>query len=391
MSPDIIFKAEIQQFIEDNKNEDVAKLALQTHRYPKMPMGFLLDQIQIRKKGKNKLPECLSNPLFVFPSKLNYEQCSSELTASYKASLVNGNSLIDLTGGIGIDDIYFAKKINEVTHVELNENTSAFAEHNFKALDIANISCIHGLGEEQLDQDYDIIYLDPARRKADKKIFRFEDCSPNPLELLEKLKSSAKQILIKASPLIELKTAIKELEMVSEVHVVSVKDEVKEILFLLEDKNLEEPLIKAIELERNLEFTFTPSQETEAKVSLAKEVETYLYEPLNALYKAGPYQLISERFDLKKLGRHTHFYTSDKIVESFPGNIYKVIKAMPFNKKTKSLAITQANIKTRNFKLTSAELKKYLNIKKDGGATYLFGTSVGKEHVLIIGERVSIK
>jgi 16S rRNA G966 N2-methylase RsmD len=388
MSPDIIFKAEIQQFIEDNKNEDVTKLALQTHRYPEMPMGFLLDQIQIRKKGNNKLPECLSNPLFVFPTKLNYEQCSSELTAKYKASLVKGETLIDLTGGIGIDDIYFAKKMRSVVHVEQNEMTSSFAKHNFKILGVDNINCISGLGENQLEKKHDVIYLDPARRKADKKIFRFEDCSPNPLAFLEKLKSSATQILIKASPLIELKTAIKELEIVSEVHIVSVKDEVKEILFLLEETDKVEPTINVIELDRNQSFTFYPNEEVEAKVSLANEVGTYLYEPLNALYKAGPYQLISKKFGLEKLGRHTHYYTSDKLIEDFPGNVYKVEKTMPFNKKVKGLGISQVNIKTRNFKLTVAELKKYLKIKKDGGETFVFGTSLGKEHVLIVGERV---
>jgi len=388
MSPDIIFKAEVQQFIEDNKNEDTTKLALQTHRYSEIPMGFLLHQIQIRKKGKKKLPECLSNPYFVFPTKLNYEQCSSELTAKYKASLAKGDSLIDLTGGIGIDDVYFAKIMKSVVHVEQNEITSTFAKHNFKVLDIDNISCITGQGEDQLNNNYDVIYLDPARRKEDKKIFRFEDCSPNPLELLEKLNSSAKQILIKASPLIELKTAITELQTVTEIHVVSVKDEVKEIIFLLEKSDQVEPTIKAINLDNDLAFTYTPNQELEAKVVLAKEIGTYLYEPLNALFKAGPYQLISERFGIEKLGRHTHYYTSNKIINNFPGNIYKVKTVLPFSKKAKKLGISQANVKTRNFKLTSAELKKYLNIKKDGGDTFIFGTSVGKEHVLIVGFRI---
>ena len=205
---------------------------------------------------------------------------------------------------------------------------------------------------------------------------------------MEKLQSSATQILIKASPLIELKTAIKELQFVSEVHIVSVKDEVKEILFLLEKTNKIEPTIKAINLDTNLAFTFIPSEEIEAKVLLANEVGTYLYEPLNGLFKAGPYQLISEKFGLEKLSRHTHYYTSNKLIEDFPGHTYHVENSLPFNKKTKSLKIEQTNIKTRNFKLNTAELKKYLDIKKDGGDTFLFGTSLGKEHVLIFGKRL---
>lgn len=388
MSPDIIFDSEIQQFLEDNKYEDVTKLALQTHRYPNLPMGFLLDQITIRKKGKKKLPECLSNPYFIFPTKLNYEQSSSELTAKYKTSLVEGKTLIDLTGGIGIDAIYFSKKIESVTHVEENETTSAFAKHNFKTLGINNITCITDQGESHLNDTYDVIYLDPARRKEEKKIFKFEDCSPNPLALLEKLHETANQILIKASPLIEVKTAIKELKFVSEVHIISVRDEVKEILFLLSKNSPKEALIKSIDLKRNQEFSFTYEREKKSNTRLAEEVETYLYEPLNALYKAGPYQLLCNVFDLKKLGRQTHYYTSKKLVPNFPGNTYKIESVLPFNKKVKKLKIEQVNIKTRNFKLNTAELKKYLSISKDGGDLYLFGTSLGKETILIIGKQV---
>lgn len=388
MSPDIIFDAEIQQFLEKNKNEDIIKLALQAHRYPNMPMGFLLVQIQIRKKGYIKLPDCLSNKHFVFPSKLNYEQCSSEITADYKVNLVNGESVLDITGGIGIDDIFFAKKFKKVIHIEKDKTTSSFASHNFKVLDINNIQCIVGEGEDYINKKADVIYLDPARRKADKKIFRFEDCTPNPLLFLDKLVNSAKQVLIKASPLVDIKSAIKDLKYVSEVHVVSVKDEVKEILFLLDLKaGQSEPVIKAVDLYRNQSFSFAFSEEDGAQVNLTSNIREYLYEPLSALYKAGAYKLISQRFSLEKLDRQTHFYTSNNLVDHFPGNIYKVSKVYPFSKKLKKLNVFQANIKTRNFKMDTDKLKSYLGVKKDGGDLYVFGTKFNGSSVVIFTEK----
>ena len=244
----------VKQFISDNLNTDAQKLLLNPPSAFKEHIGFIVDQIISRKKAKTKLPDWYSNLDLIMPPPLSLEQCSSPTTSAYKAGLIQGDVLVDLTGGMGVDTLAFAERFQEVHYVEMNQSIGQVFEHNREVLKKENIQTHHHTSEEFLASfsSKACFFMDPARRDEYKsRVFRFEDCSPNILELLPQFEQKAQRVLIKAAPMIDISLGIKQLEHVSEVHVVSVKNEVKEVLFLLdfEEPPLQEPIIKCINLE----------------------------------------------------------------------------------------------------------------------------------------------
>jgi len=387
-----ILHKEIQDFINSNLKADITKLILKGSPFETTSIQEIATQIEAKKRCKKKLPTWFSAKNIYYPNKLNIEQTSSEIAAKYKASLVSGTTLIDLTAGFGVDSFYFSQKINNVTHCEINKELSGIVSHNLGILNSKNISTYVGDGFEYFKKNntkFDWIYADPSRRNEAKgKVFLLEDCLPNIPENLDFLFRYADNILLKISPILDIKSAINELKFVKEIHVVAVENEVKELLLLLEKNYIQQIDYKTINITKKniqvFDFNFN-------SVSLANysEPKKYVYEPNAAILKAGAFQQISTHYKLDKLHQHSHLYTSENLID-FPGRIFKIIQTTSYNKKelTKLIPSRKANITTRNFPETVAQIRKKINIK-DGGNQYLFFTTdLNNKLIVLICEKV---
>lgn len=380
---------EVQKFIRDHENDDPATLMLRAKQYSDIPLKEVVEQIQSRKKAKAKLPTWYAATHLIYPPPLSLEQSSSAITAEYKASLFSGEKFVDLTGGMGIDFSFLSKHFKKGFYVEKQASLVEIAQHNLKCLGLKSAEFDHAEAEDFLRQTsykFDLIFLDPARRGShDQKVFRIEDCEPNVLSLLPLMKAKGRTVLMKTSPLLDIKGAVKDLGGVTEVHSVAVSNEVKELLFIIDDKANENPTIKAIDLTNNeVEFRFDYSQEQ--NVSLAHgDVESYLYEPNVAILKAGAFKSIASQFGLIKLHVNSHLYTSETLVVNFPGRSFKVISEISFNKKElrKDIPNMKANITVRNYPMTVDQIRKKTGLA-DGGNLYIFATTdqAGKKVVL---------
>lgn len=378
-----------QNFISKNLNTDIVSVLLKKGTLEGVSSKELAEQIESKKKCKNKLPIWYATPLIYYPNKLNIEQTSSEITAQYKAQLVNGKTLIDVTGGFGIDSYYFAQKVKRIYHCEINENLSKIAAHNFKILGVKNIknSTQNGITFLAKFKDkIDWVFIDPSRRNNVKgKVFQLADCLPNVPDNLDLILKKSNNILIKTSPLLDFSIGIKELQFVKEIHVVAVHNDVKELLWILEKSYAGEIKIKTVNLKKEGEefFEFVRSNEKKIEPKLGLP-ESYLYEPNSSILKAGGFKSIGHYFGLKKLQEHSHLYTSKSYV-NFPGRCFKIESIHPYNKKElQKLGILKANITTRNFPETVASIRKKLKIK-DGGDIYLFFTkNRNNKNILIV-------
>lgn len=429
-----------KEFVRKHLNDDVNKLALS--KFPEeIDKLFVIRQIQARQVLSKKLPSWAESDELVFPKKLSLEQCSSELTAKYKALLLSTNPhesprkisdnscilvdekeirvntcrsvekkgiLVDLTGGMGVDTSFLSDNFDKTYYVEMQEELCDIARHNFKILN-KNIEVVNDNAEHFLTTcgEVDCIYLDPARRdEYGRKMVSLHNCSPDVAELQDILLKKAKKVLVKVSPMLDIEMIKKELIDIAEIHVVAVKNECKEILIILGQQTL--PIahgsqLIATDLRENWNFSFTEDEEQNAEWTLADNVGRYLYEPGAAFMKAGCFKLLSQKYNLDKLHRNSHLYTSDELVADFPGRIFEVINVVPFDKKAKknlwettSLSSQliahgsqpKASIAVRNFPLSAEELKKNLGLQ-DGGDFYIFGTTMkGEKKVVILTKKV---
>lgn len=383
---------ELKQFISQHLTDQTDKLLLGAPRYPGIDVPVAVGQISIRKQIKEKLPDWYVNPDLFFPSGIAAEQCSSSATALYKQSLLHGDKVCDLTGGLGVDTYYFSQKAKEVTYVERFPEYCEAAGNNFKALQANNIRIINGDAREiAATLEADTFYIDPARRDGcNKRLFALTDCEPDVTQLKTQLLSKARRLLIKVSPMADISETLRILPETKEVHIVAVKNECKEILFALEPGTTgAEPAIFTVNYTSNgtiQTFTFRTGEEKEAHLHLASGVKKYLYEPNAALLKGGAFKLAAVRFGLEKLHQHSHLYTSDLLVEDFPGRRFLVENSEPFSGKLLKQTgkqIGQANITTRNFPLSVAEIRKRSSIK-EGGTDYLFATTLANGEKTII-------
>ncbi len=382
-------KKEVQEFITQNLKTDPVKLILKGSPFSEIEIKKLVEQIQAKKKAEKKLPTWFKSNKVVYPPLLNLSQSSSEKTAEYKANLISGKSLIDITGGFGVDDFYFSQKVDKVIHCELNPSLSAIARHNFQQLsNQQNCDFIIGDGIDFLNnytKKADWIYADPGRRSAlGKKIFRLEETQPNVVKHLSLLQEKAKNILLKTSPLLDISQGIQQLKTVKEIHIVAVKNEVKELLWILTDKKPKEIQIHTINFDtfKNQQYTAFLAAENQQEITYSTPL-AYLYEPNSAILKAGFFKNMAVEFKLYKIAKHTHLYTSDELVD-FPGRVFKVINILPVHKKhLQKTGIKKANISTRNFPLKPAQIKKKFKLK-DGGKTYLFFTENHLKEKIII-------
>lgn len=385
-----LLTSEIQQFINDHLKDDPTKLLLKYKEVSGVPFAEIIEQVQAKARCEKKLPTLYNAENIYYPNKLNIEQTSSEKTATYKAGLLKGTSLIDLTGGFGVDCYAFSKQFQNVTHCEISQKLSEIVTHNYKSLTVENIQTINKDGIAYLRETaetYDCIYVDPSRRNDVKgKVFLLEDCLPDVVSHQELLFAHANTILIKTSPLLDITNGLRALQHVKEVHVVAIQNEVKELLWLLDkNTNTEAISIKTVNLTNKEDefFNFQLSEEKIVDVAYSHP-KKYLYEPNAAIMKAGGFSSIAKTFQLEKLAQHSHLYTSDELI-SFPGRRFEIQKILPYTKKIikKELNLPKANITTRNFPESVSNIRKKLTIA-DGGEDFLFLTTVftGKKAVI---------
>ena len=381
----------VQQFINDHLYSDTLKLALKKSPFPDISMRELLFQIEGKRKAKEKIPSFFQIDDVVYPPSVSMEQCSSEQTASYKASLCRGDRLVDLTGGFGVDSWMFSKVFHQVVYCEKNEDLVNIARHNFSVLNAQNIVVQQGDGFDFLkhqQQTFDWIYIDPSRRdQHNRKMHTFSDCTPDVVENLDTLFQYSERMMIKSSPMLDIDKAISELKQVESVHILAVKNEVREVLYLLKKEHKEPPTVIAVNIcqDKTQVFSFS-KEELQCEKAAFSMPFAFLYEPNAAVMKSGAFNLISARFNIFKLHKNSHLYTSNHHISDFPGRIFK-IKELVAYKPVNNLS--QANISVRNFPDTPDEVRKKLKLR-DGGDVFLFCTTLVNEKPTILWcEKVS--
>ncbi len=389
----LLSRQDIQRFIVDNELVDVQKLLLRHKEILGVPTPSMVTQIQGRRKAKEKLPHWYSTPGVIYPATLNLEQCSSEATAAYKKNLVTGHHAADLTGGFGVDTYYLAQSFSLVDYVEPDSDLLRIVQHNHQLLGTSNIRYHNTTAEDYLKTTtdiFDLIFIDPSRRQGSRKVIRLADCVPDVISLRSELLGRSRQILIKTSPLLDLKEAYRELTSVDQFIVLAVENECKELLISLKRMAPEEPTIHAVDLDKDGEptpFAFTWSQEKNTHTSFSTPL-VYLYEPNAAILKAGAFKLVGQRYSVNKLAPDTHLYTSENKVVEFPGRLFRVIEHVALDKKLKEkFSGGYANILTRNHPLSVEEIKKKTGLA-EGGMHYLICTRTEKKPIAMIAERL---
>lgn len=344
-----------------------------------------------------KLPLWFKKKGIYFPKPINIEQTSSEITARYKSELINGNTIVDLSGGFGVDCYFFSKRFKKVIHIEQNEYLSHIAKHNFECLGVKNIETLSGNSLDILSQSnykLDLVYIDPSRRHDTKgKVFLFNDCLPNVVENLEWLFNISETILIKSSPLIDISSGVKELKYVNAVHIVSVKNEVKELLWILNKPPKDSFKITALNFKSTIEtetFTFDFLSENQLNINYSSP-SNYLYEPNTAILKSGGFKTLAKEFNVSKLSQNAHLYSSDDLKLNFPGRSFKIISVFnSLNKELKVFKNHKLNITTRDFPLSVGEIRKKYKIKEGGSQYLFFTTDLEKRKIGILCEKVKI-
>lgn len=389
---------EEKQFIKKNKNKSLAAVALQLSGNQTINRELVLNQINGLQKVGGKLPSWKDKDL-LFPAKVSLEQCSSEATARYKATIAQGDRLIDGTGGFGTDTFFLSENFKSAEHFELNSELSEIVKHNFSTLGRKNVqfhnaNSIEFLKENELKVDW--IYLDPARRdESQKKVFLIQDCTPDVKEHLDLLLSRADNILVKLSPIMDIKAVANQLRNISQFWVIAVKNEVKELLFHIgkEDLGKEDILLTCIDLQsETLENTASFSgniSEMTLHAPIGKPSQ-YLYEPGRAILKAGLQDKLSLDFSLQKLEHNSNFYTSSDLKEDYPGRVFKIEHQIKAKAKIikKHLSNGKANVIARNFPMKASQIYEKFKIVP-GGDVYLIATSLeGGEKVVLVCERL---
>lgn len=388
--------AELIDFVKEHEKDDIHTLALQSGKYPHINMELAIRQISGRKTAKEKIPAWYNAEQIVYPKHLSLEQSSSENTALYKASLCKGKSFADLTGGLGVDFSFISRNFQTATYIEQQAELTDIASHNFNVLGLDNIHIVNMDSVAYLKSmpPVDMIYIDPARRdNIGKKTVLIEDCTPNLLEIEDLLEEKAERIMIKLSPMLDISLALRTLRGITEVHIVSVNNECKELLFI-KDK-VDSPIeFYCVNIRNNKTdiYTFTKDEEDSLQINYEPNLGKYLYEPNTSILKAGAYKSIAEDFVISKLHKNSHLYISDNLKEDFQGRVFSIDNILTLSKKDikEHLSkIGQANITVRNFPLSVQEIRKKTKIK-EGGDIYIFATTLADEKkVLIICKKIN--
>ncbi len=391
-----LLRTDVQEFINASMQGNFTKIALMKNPFPEVKWNDILNQIASKAKAKDKLPSWYAHKCIIYPSKVSIEQTSSEIAAKYKASLISGVTLIDLTGGFGIDDYFFAQHFNKVAHCEINEELSAIVDHNYHVLNQRNIECYQGDSLEilkKLNQKWSWIYIDPSRRSDVKgKVFMLKDCLPNVPNLLDTYFEYSDNILIKTAPILDITSGLSELSFVKNIHIIAVDNEVKELLWEIEKGSSGETTLNAVSISKNETSIFSvplsdvhSDQKSEYSLPLK-----FLYEPNAAMMKTGAFEKISIHYNISKLHQHSHLYTANNDID-FPGRKFAVKDLFHFDKTAmkKNLEGKKCNITARNFPVTVEDLRKKWKLK-DGGDLYcFFTTNLNNEKIVLLCEKLS--
>jgi hypothetical protein len=382
-----ILHSDVQNFIQGNLHTDTNLLLLTKSPFRDVSSRELAEQIDSKKRCEKKLPLWFSTPGIYYPPKLSIEQASSEVTAKFKGTLVKGKTLLDLTGGFGVDSYYFAKSGMQVLHSEINLELADIAEYDSKVLRAGNIHFYKGDGLDQLTsgKGFDTIFVDPSRRVNTQKVFKLKDCEPDIPQNLQTLLRSCSRLLIKTSPLLDLQAGLLELGNVKEIYIVSVKNDCKELIWVLEpDNNTPEPEIICHTFnDAEQEYRFKMSEERSLRLTDFSDPLKFLYEPDVALLKAGCFKSISRDYKLNKLHPNSHLYTSEELHTDFIGRKFLIDQASDYKTFTKTNKLHKANIISRNFPLNPQEIKKKHQIK-DGGDDFLIFTTGSSAQLLAV-------
>lgn len=387
MSKNPLLKPEVQKYILEKTGDDSAKLAFQKNPFLDLDFKDVLNQIEARRKCKNKLPTWFNTENIIYPSKISIEQTSSEHTALYKSEIVSGDTLIDLSGGFGVDDFYFSKLMKNVIHCEINEELSEIVSHNFNQLKCQNITCYQGDSLDvlnNLNQKVAWIYIDPSRRNEAKgKVFLLKDCLPNVPELQDFYYTFSDSILIKTAPLLDIAAGLNELKNVKSIHIVAVENEVKELLWEIEKGYSGKITIKTHNINKTVieKFNFQYNEIQTSNFSLPK---AFIYEPNAAIMKSGGFAVVGNSYNLEKLHFNSHLFTSTDL-KDFPGRIFNVEKTINYSKNEMklNLELKKANISVRNFPDTVENIRKKWKIK-DGGNQYCFFTTDKNDNKIVL-------
>ncbi|TBO41260.1 class I SAM-dependent methyltransferase [Pedobacter kyonggii] len=387
MNNKLLAKA-VQDYINANLNADVNQIALAKSPFEGITAAELATQITAKKKSEKKLPTWFDTPDIYYPPVLSIEQTSSEITAKYKSKLAKGDTFIDITGGFGIDSYYFSKKVKAVTHCEINHELSTIAKHNAQSLQIVNIEfkAEDGIAYIQAsDTSFDTIYLDPARRAEKGKVFMLKDCTPDISGNLDALLEKSSRIIIKTAPLLDISAGLSELKQVSEIHIVSVRNECKELLWIIDKGYNDDTKIIAVTLNNEIEkdFSFYRSS-SNGSIQFIDDLNTgdYLYEPDAALLKSGAFNLIGETYNLLKLHPQTQLFSSANVNKDFPGRIFK-IEAVLTTTALKKQENLKGNVIVRNYPAKPEDLVKKYKIKADQNQFLIF-TKVGNGENIVV-------
>ena len=391
----------VQIFAREHRQDDVRRLALQAAKYPDMDFSFALHQIKGWQVACKKLPSWAAHEQLLYPQQLSMEQCSSEQTARYKQQLVqrlcgqtqNEGTLVDLTGGLGVDFSFMAQGFRQAYYVEQQVELCALAKHNFPLLGLSSAQIICGDGTTFLQSMADqamVIFLDPARRDAaGSKTYAIEDCTPDVALLSDELVNKAQWVVVKLSPMLDWHAAVAQLKHVCEVHIVGVGGECKELLLVMQQHSDRQPL-QLYAVNDGKVFTCSAEEAQQRTPLLQTSTFDYLFEPHASLMKAGCFGALSARYGVKGLATNTHLFAAMMPVNDFPGRQFRVLAVTPFSKKSLRSAlhgIEKANLAVRNFPLSVVELRKRLKLK-EGGEHYLFATTSGTMHALIICKKI---
>jgi 16S rRNA G966 N2-methylase RsmD/LysM repeat protein len=379
-----ILAKEVQDYINSNLNADVSKIALSKSPFAGVSSAELANQIAAKKKAEKKLPSWFKTDGIYYPSTLSVEQTSSEDTAAYKRQLVSGKTLVDLTAGFGVDSFYFSHKADNVLSCEINAELSEVSAHNAAKLGRQNIDFLaeDGLAYlENTENNFGTIYIDPARRSHSGKVFKLADCTPNVVAHLELLLRKANEALIKTSPLLDIQAGLTELKQVAEIHIVSVKNECKELLWLLRKDFNDQPIIICAALNQEKKQVVLPlTDDKEADFVTQPIKKGYLYEADAALMKSGAFNRIAEVYGLKKLAKQSHLYFAEVVKPEFMGRIFEIETLLAPNDLKKVNNLT-GNVVVRNFPNSAEQLTKKYKVKANNETFFLFTQYLDK-HVV---------
>ena len=396
----------LPSLVTEYQHDDVQQLALQRNRFSQLSdtdFRFFLQQVEGKQRTRDKLPTFAQIEDWWYPVRLSCEQCSSEATARYKAELIGHkhDTLIDLTAGYGVDTFFMAEHTQQAHYVERNADLCAIAEHNF-LLYRPNIQVHNTTAEEFLSSlpitnsqypianspypiSHTLIYLDPARRsQSGSKVFRIEDCEPNIIDLLPSLRKHTSHIMIKFSPMLDITAALRILGNDWDTHIVAVNNEVKEVLFLTGTGVMHAVNIRGMQTDR---LFFSPEDEKQAQLTIASDIQQYIYESNAAIIKAGAFRWVGERYGLQKLDTNTHLYTSSTLLPDFPGRVWEVIDAEIKEPKKQLDTKAKYSILSRNYPLSPEEIRKKYKLK-DGDDMYLLAARHQGKPKLILATRI---